>query len=261
MEHVVVRREPQKSPPALMMVRSQELALNGCAFLSASGAVDDSGSAVVWTMAPARDPDAGRIRLTNTVFSSPRTALRFASPPTRVEIDNCLKHGGGMLEFEDRSSDREITVVAQHTTLRQATWLCSLSRSHGVRTAGQLHLVLRDSAFDLRGPGAALVRLVSPVEPSNRARPIQITGGESVIRPDIPIVGWSKRDPGTVTPVDSHGLVVEGLAVGDFQFIGPFGAPAASAIDRRSLGIPRQSDEPPGVIVTRLAGALQTVLR
>ena len=35
--------------------------------------------------------------------------------------------------------------------------------------------------------------------------------------------------------------------------------PAASAIDRQSLAIPRQSDEPPGIIVSRLPSGLGLV--
>jgi hypothetical protein len=177
-----------------------------------------------------------------------------------------------MLDFDERSAERDISVVAQHVTLRQASWLCCLAR--GPKGAnGQLHLVLRDSAFDLAGRGAALIRLVSPTQPSGRGRAVLITGGDSVIRPEIPIVGWSKPGADTVTPLDARGLSVEGLAVGDFQFVAtippaiadPAGSlaqtAAASAIDLRSLAIPRNSDEPPGFVAARLAGGFQSARR
>ena len=90
-----------------------------------------------------------------------------------------------------------------------------------------------------------------------RDRPIAVTGRDSVIRPGVPIVAWSKPGEGKVDAVDSRDLAVEGLTAGDFQFTGPIGrSPAASAIDRQSLAIPRQSDEPPGVIVSRLPVAI-----
>ncbi len=277
LEHVIVRSATNSTADVLMQVRSQELAIGDCSFVSALGhselsRAEESRATIVWTAAPARDPDAGRIRFTNTVFATPRTALRCASPPSRIEIDNCLKLAGGMLDFDERSAQRDISVVAQHVTLRQASWLCCLAR--GTKTTnGQLHLVLRDSAFDLAGRGAALIRLVSLNQPPGRGRTVLISGSDSVIRPEIPIVGWSKPGADAVTPVDARGLSVEGLAVGDFQFVAPTPpanadpvgslaqTAAASAIDLRSLAIPRNSDEPPGFVATRLAGGFQSARR
>jgi serine/threonine protein kinase len=262
MEHVVVRQVQQASPGALIEIRSQEVAITGCAFVGlqtfAESAQDSHGSGCVisWTPAPARDPDAGRIRLTDALFSIGRTALRFEQAPRRVELDNCLKVGGTLIEFEAWSTDREMTVFADHLTLRNATCLCRMSQQPA-RSGGLLRLVLKDSAFDLEGAGSALVRLASSAEPPASARPITVTGRDSVIRPSVPIVAWNKSGGGKVMPVESRGLVVEGLAAGDFQFVGPIGAsPAASAIDRQSLAIPRQSDEPPGIIVARLPSVL-----
>jgi eukaryotic-like serine/threonine-protein kinase len=277
LEHVIVRRAASSSADALVQVRSQELAIGDCAFVSALdhstlARQEKSSAAIVWTAAPARDPDAGHIRLTNTIFTTPRTALRCASPPSRIEIDNCLKLGGGMFDFDERSAERDIALVAQHVTLRQANWLCRLAREPK-GASGQLHLVLRDSAFDLAGHGSALIRLVSPTQPSGRGRAVLITGSDSVIRPEIPIVAWSKPGADAVTPIDTRGLSVEGLAVGDFQFVAPtppagadhFGSlvqtAAASAIDLRSLAIPRNSDEPPGFVAARLAGGFQSARR
>ncbi|HEV8004295.1 MAG TPA: serine/threonine-protein kinase, partial [Planctomycetaceae bacterium] len=145
MEHVIVRQVLQQPMGALMEIRSQELAITACTFLAPSSSTDKAtgrpapnesaeksndplgaGCVICWTAAPARDPDAGRIRLTDATFLTDRTALRFESPPRRVELDNCLKLGGGLLEFETWSGDREMTVLAEHLTLRQATWLCRL---------------------------------------------------------------------------------------------------------------------------------------
>jgi eukaryotic-like serine/threonine-protein kinase len=278
MEHVIVRQAWEAPIAALMEIRSQELALTSCTFLAprrsaensahpSSGAesFDDSNDlrhsecAISWTAAPARDPDAGRIRLTDVVFSTGRTALRFETAPRRVELDNCLKLGGGLLEFGTWSTDREITVFTEHLTLRRSAWLCRLSQ-RPARSAGLLRLVLKDSAFDLAGPASTLIGLVSSAEPPAGAHSITVTGRDSVIRPSVPIVAWSKPGEKQVTPLDARGLVVEGLTAGDFQFVGPIGAsPAASAIDRQSLAIPRQSDEPPGIIVSRLTSALGPV--
>jgi eukaryotic-like serine/threonine-protein kinase len=275
MEHVIVRQALEAPIGALMEIRSQELAITGCTFLAPRRAAENSTHPpaanesfdvsnaprhseciIAWTAAPARDPDAGRIRLTDVVFSTGRTALRFETAPRRVELDNCLKLGGGLLEFGSWSTDREITVFTEHLTLRRSAWLCRMSQ-RPARSAGLLRLVLKDSAFDLAGPASTLIDLMSSAEPPAGARPITVTGRDSVIRPNVPIVAWSKPGAKQVMPVDFRGLVVEGLTAGDFQFVGPIGAsPAASAIDRQSLAIPRQSDEPPGIIVSRLTSAL-----
>ncbi len=262
MEHVVVRQIQPASLSAVMEIRSQEVAITGCAFLdpqrsaeSADGA-HGSGCVIAWTPAPARDPDAGRIRLTDAVFSTGRTALRFEQAPRRVELDNCLKVGGTLLEFDTWSADREMTVFAEHLTLRNATCLCRMSQQPA-RSNGQLRLVLKDSAFDLAGAGSALVHLLCTAEPPANARAITVSGQESVIRPSVPIVAWSKSSSGNVMLLESRGVVVEGLTAGDFQFVGPIGrTPASSAIDRQSLAIPRQSDEPPGIVAARLPSLL-----
>ena len=259
MEHVIVRLAQQTRFPAIMEIRSQELTLTGCTLRT--GQVDTardntnpSACAISWTAAQARDPDAGRIRITNTVFVTGREAVRFETAPTRVEVENCLELGGGLLEFAASSGDRDITIFAQHLTLRRAAWMCR-TQSPRNRSAGLLRLVLQDSAFDLAGRGAALIRVESSARPS-AFRSITITGRESVIRPDVPILAWSKPGQEPATPLDSGGLVIEGLTVGDFRFVGSVGGPAgASAIDRQSLAIPRQSDEPPGIIAARLASA------
>ncbi len=278
LEYVIVQSAATSSSPALVQVRSQELAIRDCAFVAPGHAEEpghgETGATVVWTAAPARDPDAGRIRLTNTVFATSRTALRCASPPSRIELENCLKLGGGMLDFDERSAERDLPLVAQHVTLRQAAWLCRLARgSNGKVVGGQLHLVVRNSVFDLAGPGAALIRVMSPSQPSGHGRPVLITGADSIIRPEIPVLGWSKPGTDTVTAVDARGLAVEGLTVGDFQFIAPLPpaglearhalvqTAAASAIELGSLTIPRNSDEPLGFVAGRLADGLQSIPR
>jgi hypothetical protein len=255
LEHVIVRQDLVTPLGSLLDVRSQELAITASTF-RAEGTSAAHGCAISWTAAPTRDPDAGRIRFTNTVFATERAALRCETTPTRVELENCLKVRGGLLEMGTSSNDHEVIVFAQHLTLRQATWLCRLSGPSGAN-GRMLRLVLQDSAFDLKGSAATLICLVSSADPSQRGRPILVTGRESVIVPNVPIVAWSRPGEAQARPFDSRGLVVEGLAVGDFQFVGPAdSAPAASSIDRRSLAIPRQTDEPPGIVSERLVSAI-----
>jgi serine/threonine protein kinase len=270
MQHVTVRRTPRATAGALMMIRSQELALDGCAFLAerfstesiaVGSARSDSGAAIEWSAATARDPDAGRIRLANSIFANAPTGVRFVNPPSRIEIENCLKVGGGMLEFGEWTAEHEITLLANHFTVRQGQHLCCLSSSSPNPRIAKLRVVLRDSAFDLVGSRAGLIRVTSPGDPSRAARSIQVTGRDSIIRPDIPIFAWNKPGERQMKALDSHSLLVEGLSVGDFRFVGQGRSPASSAIDGGSLAIPRQSDELPGIIADRLSDAFQDTHR
>jgi eukaryotic-like serine/threonine-protein kinase len=266
MEHVTIRRTAHATSGALMKIHSQEMALDGCAFMDERRSEDptvagiarsNSETAIEWSAAPARDPDAGRIRLANSIFASGPTGVRFVTSPSRIEIDNCLMAGGGMFDFGEWTADRQVTLLAQHLTVRQGQHLCCLSSAPFCHRPAQLRIVLRDSAFDLAGPAASLIRLTSLGDPSKAARSIQVTGRDSIIRPEIPIFAWTKPGVGQVKSLDSRSLVIEGLAVGDFQFVGHGRSPASYAIDCGSLAIPRQSDEPPGIIAERLADAFQ----
>ncbi|HEV3298567.1 MAG TPA: serine/threonine-protein kinase [Planctomycetaceae bacterium] len=254
LEHVIVRHDLVTPLGSLLEIHSQEVAISACAFRAEDRSA--YGCVISWSAAPTRDPDAGRIHLIDTVFATERSALRCETAPTRVELEDCLKVRGGLLDLGNCRTDHEVIVFAQHLTLRQASWLCCLSNPS--RTNGrQLRLVLQDSAFELKGSTASLIRLVSSANPSQCGRSILVTGRESMIGPNVPIVAWSRPGQAEARPFDSTGLVVEGLAVGDFQFVGPADAdPAASSVDRRSLAIPRQSDEPPGIVPERLASAI-----
>jgi eukaryotic-like serine/threonine-protein kinase len=256
LEHVVVRREPRTPLPALVEIRAQDLTLTGCEFRAE--AVSPNGSAIAWTAALSRDPDAGRIRVIDTVFATERAALMFATPPKRVEIENSLAIGGGLLEFATWSSDHDMIVVTRHLTLRRAIWLCRLASPHA-SVPGTLRLVLEDSAFDLKGSASALVRLTSSAEPPKARRPIVVAGRDSLIDPNVPIVAWCRPGEAAARAIDARTVAVEGLAVGEFRFVGSEqSGPAASAIELGSLTIPRQSDDPPGIVAARLASATGT---
>jgi hypothetical protein len=264
MDHVTIRRTRRATSVPLMTIRSQELALGGCAFLAESHSVEtparkDSGAAIEWSAALARDPDAGRIRLANSIFANAPTGIRFVTPPSRIEIENCLKVGGGLFEFGESTEDREVTLLAIHITVRQGQYLCCFSSSSPNPRIAKLRVVLRDSAFDLAGSTAGLIRLTTPGDPSRAARSIQVTGRDSIIRPDIPILAWNGPGERPMRSLDSRSLVVEGLAVGDFRFVGQGTSPLSSTIDRGSLAIPRQSDDPPGIVGDRLADAFQDI--
>jgi hypothetical protein len=77
-----------------------------------------------------------------------------------------------------------------------------------------------------------------------------VTGGGSVICPNVPIAAAIGAS-GAATSLEQSS--VEGLAAGEFQFAGREGpTPRDSMVVGRSLQIPRQSDEIPGILANRL---------
>ncbi len=148
MDHVILRRETSATAGAavrasagdasgsLLAVRSQEVFLERCAFIADGPARTSSrhiekgeqpagdSPAVVWRGVDARDPDAGRIRLSNTVFFNAGAAVVCASAPGRLEADNCLKVGGALFDLREWPTVRDVVISARHLTLRRAEALC-----------------------------------------------------------------------------------------------------------------------------------------
>jgi serine/threonine protein kinase len=278
LQHVAIRREISAtvegdrhstgdSAGVLLAVRSQEVLVERCAFYAegpaqrsprraANGEISIAHplAAVAWSAVDARDPDAGHIRLLNTLFFNDGAAVVCASPPGRLEVDNCLKVGGALFDLREWPTVRDVALSARHATLRRAEALCWARMSKAAARKAQFHATLDECVFDLTGPQAGLLRLTSEVAPSSHDLSLVVSGGGSVIRPDVPIVAWTKPGlPGRIS-AELPNAVVEGLAVGEFQFVGKTGLAARdSTVNRRSLQIPRRSDVPPGIVAESLA--------
>jgi eukaryotic-like serine/threonine-protein kinase len=253
MERVVFRTSSAGigvSPRSLVAIRSQEVLLDRCSF---SDVENGSSAAIVWTAVNARDPDAGRIRLSNTVFVNAGAAVLCASTPGRLEVDNCLKIGGALFDLRGWPTGRDLTVSARHLTLRNGESFCRVQLSKTRGRNAQVRAALDESVFDLTGRQATLVLVTSDKIPFGRDIPMVVTGRGSVIRTNVPILAWTDRTAPGRSAIELSSAVVEGLAVGEFQFVGKSG-PAAreSALDGRSLQIPRRSDVPPGIVAERL---------
>jgi eukaryotic-like serine/threonine-protein kinase len=270
MENVVVRRDESSANSdtitVLVALRSQDVQLERCAFLAEKPAknraqpvgrdkdADGEGAAVVWTGLEARDPDAGRIRLSNSVFFNAGTAVVCDSAPSRLEVDNCLKVGGSLFELRNWPAVRDLALSARHLTLRRAQALCSAQIPKVTHRKAQLRAALDECVFDLTGPQAGLLRLTNNGSNRRRDPPFIVTGDGSVIQPGVPIVAWTGAGATARPAAESSKAVVEGLAVGEFQFTGPPSMKTLdSAVEGRSLQIPRRSDVPPGIVAGRLA--------
>jgi hypothetical protein len=253
MDRVVIRRASAStgvSPRSLVAIRSQEVLVERCSFLDEGSG---NSAAIVWTAVNARDPDAGRIRLSNTVVMNAGAAVLCASTPGRLEVDNCLEVGGVLFDLRVWPSGRDLTVFARHLTLRNGEAFCRVPFSRTRGRSAQVRAALDESVFDLVGHQAALLLVTSKEVPFGRDIPIVVTGRGSVIRTNVPILAWADRAAPERSAIELSSSVVEGLAVGEFQFIGKSSLTARdSALDGRSLQIPRRSDVPPGIVAEQL---------
>jgi serine/threonine protein kinase len=250
----------------LLAIRSQNVSLERCTFATvgsdgtSSHAVvgreiaTEDRSAVVWDGLQARDPDAGRIQISNTLFLNAGPAIVCASPPTRLEVDNCLKIGGDLFDLREWSAARDVAISARHLTLRHAEALCRVRIAKTTSRGAQLRAALDDCVFDLTGPHAALLLLSSEQARARIDLPFVVTGSGSVIRPSVPVVSQHPRGTSERAAANLSIALVEGLTAGEFLFVGDADSSAHnSAIDGRSLQTPRRSDVSPGIIAKRFA--------
>ena len=250
----------------LLAIRSQEVSLERCTFATEESEdtrsqaakrqenASNNRSAVVWNGVQARDPDAGRIRLSNTLFLNAGPAIVCAWTPSRLEADNCLKIGDALFDLREWSAARDVAISARHLTLRRAEALCRVKIARTTSRGAQLRAALDDCVFDLTGSQAALLLLTSEQTRARIELPFVVTGSGSVIRPNVPIVAQDRRGTTKRTAADLSNALVEGLTAGEFGFLGDADSSARhSAIDRRSLQIPRRSEESPGIVAKRFA--------
>lgn len=239
-----------KEASALMAVSSQDLLIDRCGFFSnPPDDTPDSAPSVIWRSADARDPEAGQIRLQNTHFSGQGPALACASAPAGIVATNCLKIGGVFLDFREGPAKTGLVVNLRRVTLRSAAALCRLATITKRGRSVSIDVNAQSCVFDLAAPDAALVRLVREAPPAKHGIAFSLTGSDSVIKSNVPILGWSKQGTGRLFPVDAASAPIEGLSAGEFQFVGPAGFdPKNSSLARDSLQIPRESEELPGIV-------------
>ena len=165
-------------------------------------------------------------------FSTPARPSFAPLAPGRLEADNCLKVGGALFDLREWPTVRDVVISARHLTLRRAEALCWARIPKTAGRKAQLRAALDECVFDLAGPQAGLLRLTSEGTPSGHDPRFVVTGDGSVIRPDVPIVAWTTPAAPGRTPAEPSNAVVEGLAVGEFQFVGQAGSTAAGLTAR-----------------------------
>ncbi|MEI8381926.1 MAG: serine/threonine-protein kinase [Planctomycetota bacterium] len=251
-----------QSLPAMLLVKSQELSIRGCAFerkQSISASEGQNFAVVGWQPWDA-DPgshDKSRIQIENSSFRVHGAAVWLAEVPRRVTIKNCLKlNDGPCLAVFPKAPPRRCQINLAFVTLRDSGSLLKVSgRLAEQANSPPIEIAAHDSVFALAASSPGLIELITNRPRSDASRSVQMTGHGLVVPPGariMSVVSTNEKGAATVTAVEEADELFEGILVSDLQFVGPAnGPPAASEL--ASLTAPRKSaDANPGIEPTSI---------
>jgi len=259
---------------ALLLVEAQALALEGCVF--DAGVVADMSSAVSsesepplpattpptgpaligWKLLDPREQRGGIATIRNTLLLGDGPGLYLAHAVRQVEFDNVLKLGGSPLVqlAANPSSKSKVVLRFAQTTCRASGALLRWIAPPAGAAAGQILVEAGDCVFDVVSPRAALFEFVGPQSRPEWLRCVKMTGEGSISRPTLDVAAWISTDTGTVIPLDSSSLELEGIFAGPFRFAGEFGSNPADA-EVRDSEAPRRTNDQPGIRAGELPGS------
>jgi eukaryotic-like serine/threonine-protein kinase len=235
----------QTAPLVLLVVRSQQMALDDCAFeVSTAGPL---ATAVAWKLLDEADPSGGRFVARNSTFSGPARGLDLHAMPRMIGFDNCLKRGAGpLIRFNSPLHASPLRVHLRQTTLREAGAVLHWSAVAARERIQPVLLTIENSVVAPLSPDRGLLDFAGE-PPTGWERLLQITGEGSLLHPGTPLASAQSA------PIDAVGLRVEGLIIDEFEFAGDAVVTAASVVVATQA--PRSTPTPPGIDPARLAGS------
>ena len=163
----VTVRSKDKTAHAFVQIRARQTQLDRCRFeLSSQLRQTSSNAFVEWTTAGESAAADRVVRVKDTCFVGHRPAISLASTANDVQVENCLKLGGGaMIQLAQPPAKGNQTQLAiEHVTLRRAGALLELIQLDV--PLGYLFVRLDSSVLDLlkREPLIRIVGDKAPVE-------------------------------------------------------------------------------------------------
>jgi len=241
--NVELRRAPASAADQtpLVVAHAQQLGVTDCLFQTRAG------PAISWAAIDESPGASARAGLARTQFCGEGSALVTDHPPAAVLLDNVLKLGAGCLvEMSSTAGGRSQTRVdARQTTLRNSG---SLLRIVPARESGPKLLALmtlENCVVDLAADNG-LVEFSGGEPPRDWQQLVQITGENSLVRPDVNVVGLFQPASGDVSRLDASQVVIDGLLATEFQFAGPESIDPRDSCLTGYFGYAR-SDYPPGI--------------
>ena len=253
----VVCEDAGQSLPAMLLVKSQELSIRGCAFerKQSSSASDGHNFAVAGWQPWSTDNDSpakSSIQIENSSFRVHGSAVWLAEVPRNVSISNCLKlNDGPCLAISPKATPRRCQLNLAFVTLRDTGSLLKLSgRLAEQKDAPPIEITGHDSVFALTPACPGLIDVVTNRPRSDLSRSVQMTGQGLIVPPGariMSVTGTNEKGIVTVKTVDEADELFEGILVSDLQFTGPISGPPADS-ELASLTAPRKAtDANPGI--------------
>lgn len=271
LENLTVLCEPasRTSPAAMLLIKSQELTIRGCAFerqLSSESPDDSTGqnfAVVAWQ--PWETSGDGhertRIHLENSSFRVHGSAVWSAEVPRQIALTNCLKlDKGPCLAVFPKAVPRPSRIELAKVTLRESGPLLRLAGRFAEQTnSPAMEVVAQDSVFEMAPSTRALIEISTSRPRADLARSVRMTGHGLVMSPGsrlMAVVSHSTADNrDTVTPVEEADEHFEGILVSELQFAGPAQGPTENS-ELESLTAPRSAnDANPGIDPTLIPSA------
>ncbi len=264
------------SLPAMLLVKSNQLVIQGCVFHRSIPEDDQSGSAesvnyraalvaqssIVLAWRPLESqpaaPSSWRIDIRNTVFRAQGTALWSTELPHQVAMENCLKLGNGpCFSVSPKATVHACTLDLARVTLRDSGPLVRLAGSYADRAnAPTIEFLANDCVFDLATTSPGLIELQTIQPRTDAARAIHMRGRGSVVAPNVHLM--VTVDPAIQEPSRQFAREVadadeqfEGIVVSELLFKGRATGPTGNS-HLENLSPRSAADTLPGVETSRL---------
>lgn len=258
-ENITIRGPKTNAPRILVKVRSQQLTVNNCKFLSeqldagASGDVSLSrqeSASLGWTPFDPRDPRSGQIDINNTVFEGPCVSVVFAKSPRFVNVSNTLKSGpGAFASFGPKCLAAETHLDVDHATLRGTGPLLWLAGEFASKAGSPPILVsARESVFSIETAASGLVVLDADQPRADAEKTIQMRAKESVVAPGTALL-TTYDSVHKMTHEEDADEQFSGLVASSIEFAGPNPSRTADARTLRIQGprVVESVDHLPGI--------------
>ncbi len=226
------------SPTAMLLVKSQQLTIEGCQFERRMGEdVESRGTpagqftALAWRPTEL-DPaaDLPKVEVRNTVFRTPGAALWFAEMPHQIDMSNCLKLGAGVgIAVSPKATPHPCAINLKSVTLRDTGSLLRLAGGYAEQAdCPPVEVSARDCVFALTSSKPSLIEFHTAMPRADIAKSVHMNGPGSVLAQDVNLMIV------TDTAQRSHQIIdadeqFEGLVVSDLQFRGDAQGPVANS--------------------------------
>jgi hypothetical protein len=296
LENVTVQCESPagEPPPAMVLVKSQQLMIKGCVFQRTMPAAEqdaerdaerevgrDAGplkaaslqeaerravvaqnsTVVAWRPMETghADREQWRVDVSNTIFRTAGAALWSAEMPHHVTVSNCLKLGdGACFAVSPKAAAHPSAFELNKLTLRDGGPLLRLAGTYAEQaTAPAIEFTANDCVFALASAGSGLIELQSPRPRTDPGKSVRMTGHGSVLGPGLNLMVLIDPSGQSARQVADADEQFEGIAVSELEFAGPSSGPTGNSRLERFTAPRSDANARPGIDTNRLPAIRQ----